>query len=295
MGDAMSRIASVLLYTLVVARVATAAGPPTVVFLSDFGTRDDAVATCKGVMLQVEPTLRVIDLTHEVTPFSVADGARLLADTAEYYPPGTVFLAVIDPGVGGDRKPMIARSKRGQYFVLPDNGLVTLVAERQGLAGAREITNSTWMRAGGRSSTFHGRDVFAPAAAHLARGDTWTSAGSPIDRPVRLDARVARLDGDVLRGEVIATDGPYGNLITNVDAALFGELGYAIGDPVPVEIGPERLTLPFQKTFSDVAVGSGLLYVDSHARLGVAINRGSFAETHHVVLPTPLVVRRKSR
>src|SRR5215470_9267461 len=98
--------------------VAAAEGPPTVVFLSDFGTRDDAVAICKGVMLQVEPALRVIDLTHEVTPFAVADGARLLADTADHYPSGTVFLAVIDPGVGSARKPMVARSKRDQYFVL---------------------------------------------------------------------------------------------------------------------------------------------------------------------------------
>jgi hypothetical protein len=104
---------------LVLAAVAHAAGPPTVVFLSDFGTRDDAVAICKGVMLQVEPALRVIDLTHEVTPFAIQDAARLLADTADHYPAGTVFLAVIDPGVGGVRKPMIARTKRGQWFVLP--------------------------------------------------------------------------------------------------------------------------------------------------------------------------------
>src|SRR5438045_6897231 len=124
---------------LVLASVARAAGPPTVVFLSDFGTRDDAVAICKGVMLQVEPALRVIDLTHEVTPFAIRDGARLLADTAAHYPAGTVVLAVLDPGVGGSRKPMIARTNRGQWFVLPDNGLVTLVADRQGLAGAREI------------------------------------------------------------------------------------------------------------------------------------------------------------
>src|SRR6185295_8796400 len=152
----MRRLAATL---LLLATTVRAGGPPTVVFLSDFGTRDDAVAICKGAMLQIEPTLRLIDLTHEVTPFSVADGARLLADTADYYPADTIFLAVIDPGVGSDRKPMVARSKRGQLFVLPDNGLLTLVAERQGLDGTREITNTDWMRAGGRSSTFHGRDI----------------------------------------------------------------------------------------------------------------------------------------
>jgi hypothetical protein len=278
---------------VLVATVGRAAGPQTVVFLSDFGTRDDAVATCKGVMLQIAPGLRIIDLTHDVRPFAVADGARLLADTAEYYPAGTVFLGVIDPGVGSSRKPMILKTKRGQYFVVPDNGLATLVAERQGVVGAREIASADWMRPAGRSSTFHGRDVFAPAAAHVARGDGWTSAGPVIEKPVQLEIHTARVDGDVLRGEVIATDGPYGNLITNVDAALFATLGYALGAGVPVEIGSEHLTLPFQRTFSDVAEGSPLLFVDSRARIGVAINRASFAEAHHVTPPVPFVIRRR--
>jgi S-adenosylmethionine hydrolase len=279
--------------TLLFATTVCAGGPPTVVFLSDFGTRDDAVAICKGVMLQIEPSLRVIDLTHEVTPFAVADGARLLADTAAYYPADTVFVGVIDPGVGSARKPLVARSKRGQLFVVPDNGLITLVAERDGLAGTREITNTGWMRAGGRSSTFHGRDVFAPVAAHLARGDTWTEAGPPVDAPVRLEVRTATIDGDLLRGEVIATDGPYGNLITNVDATQLATLGWTTGDRIGIEIGRERLTLPFVRTFSDVPVGSDLLYVDSRARLGVATNKGDFAKTHHVTAPTPLTIRRK--
>jgi S-adenosylmethionine hydrolase len=278
---------------LSLATAALAGGPATVVFLSDFGTRDDAVAICKGVMLQIAPSVRVIDLTHEVTPYSVADGARLLADTAEHYPAGTVFLAVIDPGVGSDRKPMVARSKRGQYFVLPDNGLVTLVADRQGLVGAREITNARWMRAGGRSSTFHGRDVFAPVAAHLAQGADWTQAGPLVAQPIRLDIRAAMVDGDVLRGMVIATDGPYGNLLTDVDATLFATLGWVVGDRVPLEIGTEHLTLPFVKTFSDVPVQTPLLYVDSRARMGIAINQGSFARDHHVTVPTALTIQRK--
>jgi hypothetical protein len=258
---------------LTLATMAQAAGPPTVVFLSDFGTRDDAVAVCKGVMLQVAPNVRVIDLTHEVTPFAIGEAARLLADTAEHYPPNTVFLAIVDPGVGSERKPM--------------------VADRQALAGTREITNARWMRAGGRSSTFHGRDVFAPVAAHLARGDDWTRAGPAIERPVRLDVRPPAMDGDRLRGTVVATDGPYGNLITDVDAALFASLGWAIGDRVPVEIGTERLTLPFVRTFSDVPLKAPLLYVDSRARIGIALNQGNFAQAHRVAIPSPLVVPRK--
>jgi S-adenosyl-L-methionine hydrolase (adenosine-forming) len=278
---------------LVLATVVHAAGPPTVVFLSDFGVRDDAVAICKGVMLQVEPSLRMIDLTHEVKPFAIQDAARLLADTADHYPAGTVFMAVIDPGVGTARKPMIARTKRGQFFVLPDNGLVTLVADRQGLAGAREIVNPRWMRPAGRSSTFHGRDVFAPAAAHVARGADWTQAGPPIAKPVRLDVPVAQFDGDVIRGAVIATDGQYGNLLTDVDATLFQKLGWAIGDTVPVEIAGTKIELPFVRTFGDVPEGQPLLYVDSRARMGVAVNLGNFAEIHHVKIPSPIVIRRK--
>ena len=278
---------------LLVATLAAAGGPPTVVFLSDFGTRDDAVAICKGVMLQIEPALRLIDLTHEVPAYSVRDGARLLADTAEHYPAGTVFLAVVDPGVGSDRKPMVAYTKRRQWFVLPDNGLVTLVAQRQGLVGARAITNARWMRPSGRSSTFHGRDVFAPVAAHLARGDDWTRVGPTIAEPVRLDIRAAAITGDTLRGAVIATDGPYGNLLTDVDATLAASLGWVVGDQVPVAIGGEQLTLPFVRTFSDVPAGAPLLYIDSRARLGVAINRGNFAEAHHVTIPAPLAIPRK--
>ena len=286
----MRRLAAAILF---LATTVCAGGPPTVVFLSDFGTRDDAVAICKGVMLQIDPAVRVIDLTHEVTPFAVADAARLLADTAPYYPADTVFVGVVDPGVGSTRKPLVARSKRGQLFVVPDNGLITLVAERDGLDGAREITNAGWMRAGGRSSTFHGRDVFAPVAAHLARGETWTDVGPPVDQPVRLDLHAAKIDGDTLRGEVIATDGPYGNLITNVDATVFQALGWVFGDRVPIEIGREHLTIPLVHTFSDVPVGSALLYVDSRARLGVAINKGDFAKSHHVAVPTPLTIRKK--
>lgn len=278
---------------LLLATVVHAAGPPTVVFLSDFGIRDDAAAICKGVMLQVEPVLRMIDLTHEVKPFAIADAARLLADTADQYPAGTVFLGVIDPGVGTERKAMIARSKRGQFFVLPDNGLITLVADRQGLTGAREIVNPRWMRAAARSSTFHGRDIFSPAAAHLAHGADWTQAGPPIAKPVLLDIRAAQLDGDVIRGTVIATDGQYGNLLTDVDATLFQKLGWTRGDTVPVEIAGAKFDVPFVRTFGDVPEGKPLLYVDSRARMGLALNLGNFAETNHVTIPSAIVIRRK--
>src|SRR5579864_3081475 len=148
-------------------------GRPPVVFMTDFGTLDDSVAICKGVMYSITPDLQIVDLTHQVTPFSILDGARFLSGAAPYYPAGAVFVVVVDPGVGSTRKAVIVKSKRGQYFVLPDNGLMTLVADRDGIERAREITNRDWMIGSKLSSTFHGRDIFSPVGAHLARGDDW--------------------------------------------------------------------------------------------------------------------------
>ena len=119
--------------------------PPTVVFMTDFGLLDDSVAICRGVMYSVMPNVRIVDLTHQVTPFSILDGARFLYGATPYFPAGTVFVVVVDPGVGSMRKAIVARSKRGQYFVLPDNGLLTLVEQRDGIESVREITNPEWM------------------------------------------------------------------------------------------------------------------------------------------------------
>jgi S-adenosyl-L-methionine hydrolase (adenosine-forming) len=246
-------------------------------------------------MLGIEPSLRVIDLTHQVQPFAIADGARLLADTAPYYPAGTVFLAVVDPGVGGPRRPMVARSRRGQWFVLPDNGLITLVADRDGLEAAREIQNPAWMRARTISSTFHGRDVFGPVAAHLARGDDWGEVGPPIADPVRLALHAPVLDGRELRGQVIAVDGPYGNLITDIDAATFGKLGWAAGDRVRLRLSGRALEVPFVRAFGDVPRGAPLLFVDSREHVGLALNRASFARRYRVAVPCAIAIRRKER
>jgi len=267
--------------------------PATVVFLSDFGTADDAVAICKGVMLGIEPRLGIVDLTHQVPPWSVREGARFLAGAAPFYPAGTVFLAVVDPGVGGPRRAIVVETGRGQYFVVPDNGLATLVVERDGLREAREIVNPRWMR-GTRSSTFHGRDVFAPVAARIARGEDWTQVGPPIAEPVRLPRDGPRREAGGLVGEVAALDGPYGNLVTNVDAEELGRLGYGVGDTATVTIGGRSLRLPFVRTFADVGVGRPLLYIDSHGQVGIAVNQGSFAEAYGVRPGAAVVIAPKA-
>lgn len=268
--------------------------PPTIVFMTDFGVVDDSVAICRGVMYSVMPGARIVDLTHQVTPFSILDGARFLFGATPYYPPGTVFVVVIDPGVGSSRKAIVAKSKRGQYFVLPDNGLLTLVEQRDGIEAAREITNPAWMIGSKLSSTFHGRDIFSPVGAHVARGDDWAQAGPEIvvKDLVRLNLKAAKLDGRGLSAEVIATDGPFGNLVTNVDADEFLKLGYQRGQEVPVTLGEKEMKIKFVRTFSDVAMGQPLLYIDSRGHLGLAVNQGSFAAVYGIKPPVELFIAR---
>ena len=273
------------------------AAPPTVVFMTDFGTVDDSVAICRGVMYSIAPDLRIVDLTHQVTPFSILDGARFLYGATPYYPAGTVFVVVVDPGVGSARKAVVVKSKRGQYFVLPDNGLMTLVEDRDGIEAVHEITNPAFMIGSKLSSTFHGRDIFSPVGAHLARGDNWTQVGPEmaVKDLVRLDLQPAKLDPQGLRGEVIATDGPFGNLVTNISGEDFLKLGYEHGQDVHLTIGKTEMTMPFVRTFSDVALNKPLLYIDSRGRLGLAANQGSFAETYKIRPPQPISIPRKEK
>src|SRR5450631_3869726 len=266
--------------------------PPTIVFMTDFGVVDDSVAICRGVMYGIMPDVRIVDLTHQVTPFSIFDGARFLFGATPYFPAGTVFVTVVDPTVGSTRKAIVARSKRGQYFVLPDNGLLTLVEERDGIESVHEITNTEWMIGSKLSSTFHGRDIFSPVGAHVARGDDWTKVGPEmaVKDLVRLDWKVAKLGESGLAATVIATDGPFGNLVTNVDGDDFLKLGYQRGQEVPVKVGDKELKMRFVKTFSDVPVNQPLLYIDSRGHLGLAVNQNSFAATYGIKPPATLFI-----
>lgn len=267
----------------------------TIGFMTDFDVRDDAIGICKAVMDGIAPGVRVIDITHQVTPFDIAEGARFLAGSAPYFQKDAVFVVVIDPTVGSTRKAIIAKSKVGQFFVLPDNGLLTLVQDRDGIEAAREITNPEWMIGSKLSSTFHGRDIFSPAGAHLARGDDWTQAGPALDvsKLVRLDIHTATVDEKGLHGQVIGTDGPFGNLVLNVPADTFAKLGYQVGDSVPVTLNGHAYKFPFQKTFSDVPVGKPLFYIDSRGRLSLGINQRNFAETYKVVPQAELSIVKK--
>jgi S-adenosylmethionine hydrolase len=265
---------------------------PTIVFMTDFGTANDAVAICRAVIIGIVPDVRIMDITHQVTPFSIEEGSRFLAGVTPYYPAGTVFLVVVDPGVGTTRKAVIIKSKRGQYFVLPDNGLITPIADRDGIEGAREITNTSWMIGDKVSSTFHGRDIFSPAAAHLAKGEDWTQAGSAIDPQnlVRLKIEVATVSPKGIDGKVIGLDDPYGSLITDIQGEDFKKLGYKLGDKVTVKVGQESFTFPYAKTFMDVPVGEPLLYIDSRGRVGFAVNERDFSKQYKISPPVSVFI-----
>jgi len=265
----------------------------TIVFITDFGTANDAVALCKAVMLQIAPEARIMDITHQVTPFQIEEGARDLASVSAYYPSGTVFLAVIDPGVGTSRKAVIVKTKKGQYFVLPDNGLITPVVDRDGLEAAHEITNQTWMLSPAVSSTFHGRDIFSPAAAHLAAGWDYTIAGPAVPELVRLTIKKASAEEKGISGDIIGLDDPFGSLISNIQGNDFRALGYQVGDKVSFQLNGKSVVLPFGKTFMDVPVGDSLLYQDSRGRIAIAVNQGSYSKKFNIEPPGTIFVPRK--
>ena len=263
--------------------------------MTDFGAANDAVAICKAVILGIVPDVRIMDITHQVTPFSIEEASRFLAGVSPYYPSGTVFLVVVDPGVGTSRKAIIVKTKKGQYFDLPDNGIITPVADRDGVEGVREITNTAWMIGDKVSSTFHGRDIFSPSAAHLAAGEDWTQAGPEVKDLVRLKPSVATMDTKGISGEVIGLDDPYGSLITNIQGDDFNQLGYAIGENVTVQIANKPYKFPYVKTFMDVPVGQALLYIDSRGRVGFALNERDFSKTYKISPPVPLFIPRKGK
>jgi S-adenosylmethionine hydrolase len=267
---------------------------PILVFMTDFGTANDAVAICHAVMVGIAPDLRIMDITHQVTPFSIEEGARTLEGVTPYYPPGTVFVGVIDPGVGTSRKAVVVKTKKGQYFVVPDNGLVTPIVERDGLDSAREITNSNWMIGQAISSTFHGRDIFSPVGAHIAEGWDYTMVGPPVDQLVRLTPKISKETDKGIDGDVIALDDPFGSLITDISKDQFEKLGYRLGDKITVQLNKKPFTLPYEKTFMTVPVGDPLLFIDSRNRVSLAINQGNFSNVHKITPPGTIFIPKKS-
>jgi len=249
-----------------------------VTFLTDFGLQDDFVGVCHGVIKRIAPEAEIVDITHGIAPQAVLQGALALANTLPYMPDG-VHLAVVDPGVGGNRRAIALRSGSGRHFVGPDNGLLIPAAERMGgIAAVHELTNPAYMLEP-VSRTFHARDVFAPAAAHIASGVRLGEFGPPVDPEllVRIDLGEPDLGTARIRATVIAVD-RFGNVQLNLTRAHLEQIGIEPGIKVELELGFDRYYAVAARTFADARKGEIVLYEDSYRNVSVAINGGNAAQ-----------------
>jgi S-adenosyl-L-methionine hydrolase (adenosine-forming) len=249
-----------------------------ITFLTDFGLQDDFVGTCHGVMAGIAPEAQVIDVTHGVRPGHVLQGALVLANALPYMPVG-IHLAVVDPGVGGGRRALALRDGEGRLHVGPDNGLLLPAADRfGGVAVAHELANSDYSLQP-VSRTFHGRDLFAPAAAHLAAGVPLEELGPPIDRDqlVRVEIPEPEVGQNRVRVVALAVD-RFGNVVLNLRREQLEQTELAAGTRVELACRGERFYAVFARTFADAPRGSLILYEDSYGSLALAVSRGSAAK-----------------
>lgn len=249
-----------------------------ITFLTDFGLRDDFVGTCHGVIKRLAPDVEIIDITHGIDAQAVLQGALVLANAIPYMPVG-VHLAVVDPGVGGARRPLALADAEGRLYVGPDNGLLMAAAERAGIVEARELANPEYALPS-ISRTFHGRDLFAPAAAHLALGVPLAELGPPVspDALVRLELPEPELAETRLGATVLYVDS-FGNLALNIAREHADRVGIVPGMRVELERGGERFYAVAARTFADARAGDLVLYEDSYRNMSIAISGGSAAET----------------
>lgn len=252
--------------------------PSPITFLSDFGLEDDFVGTCHGVIATIAPDARVLDITHGIRPGHVLQGALVLANTLPYMPAG-VHLAVVDPGVGTGRRALALRDGEGRLHVGPDNGLLLAAVERfGGVAQAHELANPAYSLQP-VSRTFHGRDLFAPAAAHLARGVAIEELGPPLapDELVSLEIPRPEAGRSRIRASALVVD-RFGNIALNLSRAHLARANLSAGARVELVCRGERFYAVVARTFADAAPGSLLLYEDSYGSLALAVSGGSAAE-----------------
>jgi S-adenosylmethionine hydrolase len=261
-----------------------------VVFQSDFGLKDGAVSAMKGVAMGVSTDLKLFDLTHEIPAYNIWEAAYRLEQTVPYWPTGTVFVSVVDPGVGTTRKSVVLKTKSGQFIVTPDNGTLTLIAASEGIAEIRQIDELLNRRKNSQESyTFHGRDVYAYTAARLAAGViTYEQVGLKLpNEVVQIPFQPAVKEGDKLKGTIAILDVQYGNIWTNIGGGIFHQLGMIYGNALHVEIFHKQDKIysgdmPYCQTFGAVEKGRPLVYLNSLLQVSFALNQGDFAKTYSV-------------
>ena len=261
------------------------------VFQTDFGLVDGAVSAMYGVAYAVYPQLNIHDLTHDITPYNIWEASYRLIQTIRYWPQGTVFVSVVDPGVGSSRQSFVGRTASGHYIVTPDNVTLTHVIRFDGIEEVREIDeNVNRLPCSGESYTFHGRDVYAYTGARLASGIIDFHQVGPVrdtDSLVRLPIIEPRMEGNAVCGTIDVLDVRFGSLWTNIPRKLFLQTGIQYGDRVSITIENDtrcvyRNIILFAKSFADVYVGEALAYVNSLDCVAVAINQGSFARAYNI-------------
>jgi len=269
---------------------AHASPPPVIALFTDYGWEDPYVAQVKGVILTINPNARLLDLTHSATPFNVAEGAYLLDQSAEEFPAGTIFVAVIDPQVGAERDPILVETVKGKFFVGPDNGLFTQVIDREGFAKAWKLDKPDFFRPGDTSHTFHGRDIFGPVAAHLAAGTDPERFGTPIKEMLLLPVREATFSSGTLAVEILHID-HYGNIILNLrdDGEMADKLKE--GNLVKISIGKDSYSGPLVKTYDEVEKGRLILLYGGNGLLEIAMNQGSAAKELKVAPGTVIFLK----
>ena len=260
------------------------------VFQSDFGLKDGAVSAMKGVAMGVSTDLKIFDLTHEIPAFNIWEAAYRLSQTAQYYPTGTVFVSVCDPGVGTARHSVVLRTKSGHYFVTPDNGTLTLIAEQLGIQEIREIDEVKNRRQNSNESyTFHGRDVYAFTGARLAsKTIAFEEVGVKLpNEVVKIDYQKPVLENGVIKGGIPVLDIQYGNVWTNIDKKTAEKLGLKAGDVVKVQVfdGAKKVyqgKLKLVNTFGEAEIGTDVCYFNSLLNFSLAVNQGNFSEKYKV-------------
>jgi S-adenosylmethionine hydrolase len=262
-----------------------------ITFLTDFGLEDDFVGTCHGVLKQIAPEAQIIDITHGIRPGHVLQAALMLANTLPYMPAG-VHLAVVDPGVGGGRRPLALRDAEGRLYVGPDNGLLLPAADRfGGVAAAHELANPTYAL-DSVSRTFHGRDLFSPAAAHLALGVALGELGPPVDPDalVRLDVPQPEVGQSRIRAVVLGVD-RFGNIALNLTREHLDSVAIVSGMRVELVTGGNRYYAVAARTFGDATPGELLIYEDSYRNVAIAVSRGSAAALLNVAEGGEIVIQ----
>ena len=258
---------------------------------SDFGYADGAVCAMYGVAQGVCPELRVFDLTHDIPQYDIWEASYRLIQTVSYWPKNSVFVSVVDPGVGSTRRSIAVKTAEGHYIITPDNGTLTHIKRMCGIEEARIIDESVNRLAGsGESYTFHGRDIYAYTGARLASGViTFEQVGPqvPVDSVIELPVIEAKCEEDVITGTIDVLDVRFGSLWTNIPREMFAKLGVKHGGRVEVSIANDTRTLyknimAYAKSFADVNVGEPLLYVNSLDCVAVAINQGSFSKAYSI-------------